>query len=251
MVRTVHPDLREKATFFALLVLLALTVTLHAGQTSAEERLRLLRLSGKDANVECDFSIQRQNSGWNIQSVTKRGNLSLTVAAHYDKDDRLTGASAVLAKPNEKTAVGVDIVAGKARVKRPGKEAQELDAPQGVMVTSAPDWTDTLLLCRRYDRAKGGKQEFAALWIHPEQEAQRLTLSIERLGGDQIEHEGQKLELSRFAIRLRGNSLYTAWADTKGRMVKLTPAPVAANKAPEYELVLDSFEKSAAKLRLK
>jgi hypothetical protein len=195
--------------------------------------------------------MQRQNNGWNIESATKRGNLSLTVTARYDKDNRLTGASAVLTRPNEKSAVTVDIVDGKARVKRPEKPAQELDAPQGVIITSAPDWTDALLLCRRYDRAKGGKQEFAALWIHPEQEAQRLTLSIERLGSDQIEHEGQKLELSRFAIRLRGNSLYTAWADAKGRMIKLIPGPATANKAPEYELVLDSFEKSATTLRMK
>jgi hypothetical protein len=251
MARTVDSDLGNRATLLVLLTLLAPTVTLSADQGSGEEKLRLLRLSGKVATVECDVTVQRRNNGWSIESATKRGNLSLTVTARYDKDERLTAASAVLTKPNEKSAVAVDIVEAKARVQRPGKAAQELDAPQGVIVTSAPDWTDALLLCRRYDRAKGGKQELAALWIHPEQEAQRLTLSIERLGGDQIEHEGQKLELSRFAIRLRGNSLYTAWADAKGRMVKLIPGPITADKAPDYELVLDSFEKSATTLRLK
>jgi hypothetical protein len=251
MARAVASDLGSKATLVALLILLALPVTLNADQGSGEEKLRLLRLSAKGATVECDVTIQRGTNGWSIESATKRGTLSLKVAARYDKDDRLAAASALLTKPKEKAAVAVEIVEGKARVKRPGKPAQELDAPQGVIVTSAPDWTDTLLLCRRYDRAKGGKQEFAALWIHPEQEAQRLTLSIERLGGDQIEHDGQKLELNRFAIRLRGNSLYTAWADAKGRMIKLIPGPATANKAPDYELVLDSFEKSATTLRMK
>ena len=116
--------------------------------------------------------------------------------------------------------------------------------PKGVIVTSAPDWTDTWLLCRYYDRPKGGKQEFAALWIHPEQPAQRLNFSIERVGKQTIEHNGKKQELDRFTIRIRNNSEYIAWADDQGRMIKL----MSKNNAGT-DLVLEGYEKSAAKLR--
>jgi hypothetical protein len=213
----------------------------------SEDKLRYLRLGQKEPSIECEFKFQRNDAGWSIQSTTQRRPISLTVSSQYDKDNRLTTADAVLAKGDEKKATLVQIVDGKAKVKREGQEVQEFDVPPGVIVTSAPDWTDTFLLCQRYDRAKGGKQEFAALWIHVEQPAQRLTFTIEKTGADSIEHEGKKVELDRYAIRIRGNSSYVAWADAKGRMIKLAGLPFKEGQS--VELVLDGYEKSAAKLR--
>ena len=133
---------------------------------------------------------------------------------------------------------------GKATVERPGQKAQEFEVSPGVIVTSAPDWTDTFVLCRRYDRAKGGKQSFPGLWIHPEQAAHAPVFAIERTGEDKVEHAGKELKLGRYTIWLRGNSRYTAWADDAGRMIKLLPLP-SKDGATNW-LVLDGYEKSAA-----
>jgi hypothetical protein len=130
---------------------------------------------------------------------------------------------------------------GKARVQRAGQKAQEFEVPPGVIVTSAPDWTDAILLCRRYDRAKGGKQSFPGLWIHPEQPGQRLPFAIDRTGEDTVEDAGKKLKLARYTIWLRGNSSYTVWADETGRLIRLVP--LATKEGAPTGLVLDGYEK--------
>lgn len=114
----------------------------------------------------------------------------------------------------------------------------------GVIVTSAPDWSDTFLLARGYDRKKGGKQEFPGLWIHPSQPTQVLRFSIEKVGSDTIVHEGKKIELDRCEIRIRGNSGYAAWIDATGRLIRLLPLT-----AKEGGMVLEGFEQSAARLK--
>ena len=103
-----------------------------------------------------------------------------------------------------------------AVVKSPRREPRKLDAEADVIVTSAPDWTDTLLLCARYDHAQGGKQTFPALWYHPEQAPQILKLHIERQDYETIQRDGKDLKLARFTIHLRGNSQYAAWATMDG-----------------------------------
>jgi hypothetical protein len=157
------------------------------------------------------------------------------VTARYDGAGGLVEAAAFTAEAR----ASVVVADGKARVKRPDAEAQEFDAPKGVIVTSAPDWTDTFRLCRLADRAKSGPQEFPGLWIHPTQPAQRLTFTIERTGEAAIEN----LKLDRYAIRLRGNSAYVAWADAKGRMIKLV------SKDGGTELYLEGFEAPAGSLK--
>lgn len=209
------------------------------------EKIRYVRPAAKGWATECTFTIDRGDSGWTIRGVTERGRTSLTVTARHDAEDQLLEAQASLVEGDRRKAVTVAVEGGKAKVKREGQEPQEFDAPKGVIITSAPDWTDTLLLCRRYDRARGGKQEFAGLWIHPEQPAQRVTFTAERQGSASIEHGGKKLELERLAIRLRGDSTYVAWIDPEGRMVKLLSLPV---KPGGSELVLEGFEASAAGL---
>ena len=173
--------------------------------------------------------------------------MKMTVTATYDAQNTLTAADARLAKENQAKVGQVTVTDGKARVKRDGQDVQEFELPKGVIVTSAPDWTDTFLLCRCYDRHKGGKQEFPGLWIHPEQKAQLLNFSIERVGQQAIEHDGKKQELGRYFIRIRNNSQYVAWANDQGRMIKLMSFPFKDNAGTE--MVLEGYEKSASTLR--
>lgn len=175
-------------------VLLALAACRSAAPAAPPEVVRYVRMTARGAVPECTFTTRREESGWSISSITGR----LTVEASYDRSDRLIGASAGLA--------------GGARLEVSGE--QLLDAPPGIIVTSAPDWTDTFRICKLWKRSVAGRQEFPGLWIHPVQPAQRLTFTAERIGS-----EGK---LERLSIRLRGNSLYTAWVDDSGRMIKLT-----------------------------
>ena len=219
----------------------------RAGEKTAREKVRYLRPTSSGTATECTFTIQRGPDGSSIRSVTERGKGRLVLTAHYDHKDHLTAAEVAWIMEEKEKKAKVVVAKGKARVRREGKEAQEFDVPPGVIVTSAPDWTDTFLLCRHYDRRKAGKQSFPGLWIHPVQDSQRLTFTIERTGSDTIEHEGKKVVLSRFLIRLRNNSGYAAWADEKGRMIKLHALPF---RAGADQLVLEGYEKSAAKLRV-
>jgi hypothetical protein len=232
------------ANMSKLLVCLAPVFLLAAQEKGSEETSCYLRISEKAPATECAFTISRGTDGWEIRSVTGRGDVKLTVTARYDAKDQLRDAEAVLIKGDTKKTCRVEVSSGKAKVKREGQDAQEFEVPAGVIVTSAPDWTDTFLLCRRHDRTKAGKQETAGLWIHPEQPAQRLTFSVEKQGADRIEHAGAKLELDRVSIRIRGNTPYTGWIDAKGRMIKLmqTGTPL--------ELVLEGFEKAVGELKL-
>lgn len=220
-------------------------VPLHA--TAPPETSRYLRPAGKAFATECEFTLKRAESGSSVESVTFRGETKMTVTARYDAEERLTAAVVILWTKDQKSTATVGVAAGKATVKRDAQPILEFEVPKGVIVTSAPDWTDTFLLCRRYDRQKGGKQHFAGLWIHPVNASQRLTFAIERSGAATIEHAGKKLKLDRFTIWLRGNSSYAAWADHEGRMIKLLPLPAKEN-AMNW-LVRDGYEKSAASLR--
>jgi hypothetical protein len=232
-----------------MLVLPILWASLLAGDPVAGpvERVRYLRPSGKEFVLECEFALRKAEAGSSIESVTGGGKTRLTVSAHYDDRDRLTGAEATLARDNQMSTATVGVSDGKLIVRRAGQKAQEFEAPPGVIVTSAPDWADAFLLCRRYDRKVGGKQSFPGLWIHPEQASQRLTFAIERTGADGIEHAARKITLGRYTIWLRGGSSYAAWADETGKMIKLLPLPHKAGAAAG--IVLDGYEKSTAALR--
>jgi hypothetical protein len=201
----------------------------------------------KDAfAIECQFVITRNDAGWTITSTTDRGTLRMEVVTRYDAEDRPISAKAVLTSGGTAQTATVEVKDGRAMIRRDGQEPREFDAPRGTIVTSAPDWSDVFLLCRRYDASRKGKQEFPALWIHPTQPPQRLTFSIEWQGADLIERDGTRTELGRFAIRIRNNSSYVAWADAQGQMVRLIPLPWNEN-APG--LTREGFEKSAAGLR--
>jgi hypothetical protein len=203
------------------------------------QKVRYLRMTPHRTIPECSFAIEPQEGGWTITSLTG----ALAVTARYDAADKLLDAAARLGTGE---AARVEAAGGRAKVFRPGSVMQELDAPPGVIVTSAPDWTDTFRICRLWSAARGGRQEFPGLWIHPEKPAQRLTFTAELSGSDMIESSAGKLSLERLSIRLRGNSAYVAWVDPAGRMIKLASRPFGNGSTV---LVLEGFEDSASALR--
>jgi hypothetical protein len=193
----------------ARLLVLVLAGCGTPGKAPSVEVTRYLRVTPERRTLECSFSILRSDDSWSITSVTG----GLTVEARYDAGDRLIDAQAALRNGDK---VRVEAAGGRARITAYGREDLEIDVPAGVIVTSAPDWTDTFRICRLWDRARGGRQEFPGLWIHPVRPTQRLTFSAEF-----VRREG---ELEVLTIRLRGNSAYLAWVDPEGRMMKLTGA---------------------------
>lgn len=217
------------------------------GATTTTETARYLRPAGTTYATECEFTLKRDKAGWSIESVTRRGATTMIVSARFDAKDVLISAAATLAGTNAKQSAQVRMNGGKAAVRREGKPALNFDVAAGVIVTSAPDWTDTFLLCRRYDRARGGRQEFAGLWIHPTEPCRRLTFIIERDGAAMLEHAGKRVRLDRYTIQLRGGSRYVAWADADGRMIRLVPLPVRAGVVSG--LVREGYEKTALSLR--
>ena len=215
-----------------------------AAQPLPAGKLRYLHPAGNGWTNECLFTIAKRENGWSIASITERGQVRLTLETSYGPKDRL--ATSVLTLRNgDKESVAIATAKGSvAQVQLPEQPLKKLDVPRGVIVTSAPDWTDTLLLCARYDHAAGGMQTFMALWYHPDQSAQLLKLSIERQGYDTIRRDGKDLKLARFTIQLRGNSQYAAWATMDGTMVRLIP--LQAKEKQRNGLVLEGFEKSGA-----
>jgi hypothetical protein len=212
----------------------------RADESSGE--IRYVRPAGEKYVTECTFTLTRDKASWSITSQTG----SMQVEAKYDADDRLQSAKATISNGKSSKSATVQVKDGKAKVERDGADAEEFDVPKGTIVTSAPDWSDVFLLCRRYNGTKGGKQEFPALWIHPEKPALRLTFTIELHGTDRIVHDGSGLALVRYQIHIRDNSAYMAWAHADGRMVRLIPLP-AKDSAPG--MTLEGYEKSAAGLR--
>ena len=229
-----------------VLLIASVAVTGDPADDDAIEKSRYVRPSAKAFLFECEVTVKKFKSGSTVESVTERGKLKLTVASRYDERDHLTAADAILENDGKKMTATVTTTDRKARVQREGKDAQEFEVRSGVIVTSAPDWTDAILMCRRYDVKAGGKQSFPGLWIHPEQPSQSLTFTIEKDGEESIDHAVEKLKLSRFTIGLRGNSRYAAWADTGGRMIKLVPLPYKENAS--NWIVREGYEKSAANL---
>jgi hypothetical protein len=229
-----------------VLALLAAGLLPALGADTPPETVRYVRPAGETFAPECQFVIARTGTGWTITSTTERGALRMEVVTRYDAEDRPLAAKAVLTTRGGAQTATVEVKDGKATVRRQGQKPQEFDAPKGTLITSAPDWSDVFLLCRRYDRRRKGKQEFPALWVHPSQPARRLTFSVEWQGTDPVERDGKKVELGRFAIRIRDNSAYVAWADAQGRLVRLIPLPLK-EAAPGF--TQKGYEKAAAGLR--
>jgi hypothetical protein len=205
------------------------------------ETVRYLRRTASGLVTETEVRIESGPCGMTITSVTGRADASLTIRSAFDRDGKLNEARVTTQRGSDRQEASAAADGGKIRVKRQDGTTQEFDCPTGVIVTSAPDWTDSVLAVRRYDRQKAGKQEFAGLWIHPVQPAQRLTFALTRQGEDVVRHAGHDVRVTRLLLVLRGGSRYVVWSDDQGRMVRLVP-----EKATDQGIVLAGWEDAVA-----
>lgn len=220
--------------------------TFGAAQTPTKAEYVFLRPTGKEFVWECTFSLEPVQEGLSILSVTGRGKDRMEVRALYDSGHQPRKASATWLQANEKRTCALEAAEGKVTVTRPGAEPQSFAVAGPAIVTTAPDWSDLFLLCRRYNRKQGGKQTMTGLWIHPIQQAQKLTFTVERQGQDVVSKDGTKLTLDRFLIHIRGPNPYLAWADADGVLVKIQPLPY--KEGASNWLVRQGWEGAAASL---
>src|SRR5262249_36530999 len=152
---------------------------------------------------------------------------------------RVRGAEAVRETAEGKQTVTVVFKGKEVVLTRKGK-AERLAVTPDVVVTTAPDWSDIFWVVRRYDRAKGGKQKFAGLWIHPVQDTRQLTFTAEPEKEDVIEVGGKKLPLRRYRVVLRSGA-YLVWADRAGTVYHLMPPG-----KPGAAVILEGYEKATS-----
>ena len=123
-----------------------------AAQPLPVGKLRYLRPAGDSWATDCVFTIAKKGEGWSIAGATERGALKLTLETRYRPKDVLE-ASVLTVRNGDKEslAIAACLQEGVARVQLPEQPLKMVDVPRGVIVTSAPDWTDVLLLCARYE----------------------------------------------------------------------------------------------------
>ena len=168
----------------------------------------------------------------------------LTLVSKYDADGRLREANVRLATKTAASAASVTVADGKATIERTGRAPAAFDCPPGIIVTSAPDWTDAVVAVRRYDPAGKPTQEFPGLWIHPMQDPARLTFKLTREREDEMTRERRTVRLLRLALELRGGSKYTVWRNEVGQLVRLMP-----EGKPEQAIVLAGWEEATGELK--
>jgi hypothetical protein len=204
--------------------------------------LRYLRLDGEQWVPESAVTSSLEPEGTVYVSVTTRASEKMTLTIAHDKKGRLLGAEALLATKQGKKRASLKID-GKWGILKRGGVTEQFMLPADVVVTTAPDWSDIFQVLRRYDRARGGKQEFPGFWIHPVQPPRVLTFTVEKLGEDTIAVKDRKLALGRYRVTLRSGA-YLVWADAAGLVHKLMPAGRAAGT-----VVLEGFEEATQGLK--
>jgi hypothetical protein len=131
----------------------------------------------------------------------------------------------------------------------PGKNTEFFkDLPENPVVTTSPGWSEVFQLVKRYDAAKGGKQEFPGAWIHPADGMKTPTYAVKREGEDTIkvldkDKKEQPVKLDRFLLSLRAADDFRAWVDPMGRIVR-----IAAVKVKDTPVILEGFEEATKDL---
>jgi hypothetical protein len=209
----------------------------------AEFNLEYVRPAGGKFILESTVTFQKTADGFLFQSVTHRPKEKMTLKLRWDPKHLLQ-----IADLEQETAAGKQTATAlfdkkTAVVKRPGQKDQQLTlAAEPVLATTAPDWSDILLVLRRYSYKQGGKQQFAGLWFHPVKPPRGLTFVVEELGKDTITAGDKKLTLGRYRVQLRSGA-YLVWADGEGKVLKLMPPG-----QPQGAVILKGQEKSTTRL---
>jgi hypothetical protein len=206
-------------------------------EEAKEDVLKYVRPAKAGFADETEVRVRKEEDGYVITSITQRPNTKLTLTSRFDAKDRLVEAKVVVDDGKTSTSATAKVTGGSVRVERDKGDARSFDCPAGVIVTSAPDWTDAILAVRRYDPKGKATQEFPGLWIHPTQEPQRLTFKLTRQGESAVSHKDRKVTLTRFLLELRGGSRYTLYGNPQGRLVRLSP-----EGKPKQSILLSGWE---------
>ena len=218
---------------------------LHAADRSETRKVfQFLRPSGSEFKKETEIHLRRSVDSFVVTSVTERGQQKLTVTSRFDSKDLLRSAEVTIQQGKHRQSASVTVSDGTARVLRDGKEVDELVCPRGVIVTSAPDWTDSFMAVRRYDPNGKKTQAFPGLWIHPTGKPLELTIQLTHLGQDSVKHGSKTTNLDRYLLVLRGGSRYVVWRNPQGQLVRLVPA-----KSGRGGIVLAGWEQAIGNLK--
>jgi len=222
-------------------ILFALAFQTTAGCDSPKT-IRYVKPVAGQYRLETEFRIDERDGCCRIKSVTHRGSTRLTLCSESVKG-RLRCATVSIRTGAQEQTVTARVNGGQATVQRHDGTVNTFDCPAGVIVTSAPDWTDCVLLMRRFDATTGRPQQFPGLWIHPTRKPLRVTFKVIPTGTDVVARNGMRHILRRFRIVLRNGSHYVAWRDCQRRLIRLVPD---RGKLPA--MVLEGWENTTAGL---
>ena len=139
--------------------------------------LRYVRPSKDRFVLESRVTEVTTREGMTYTSLTDRGSEKMTLTIRFADNHRVRDAEAMQQTTKGKQTVAVVFKDNEAILMRQGK-TERLKVPADVVVTTAPDWSDIFWVIRRYDQARGGKQSFAGLWIHPVQPVRQLSFTV-------------------------------------------------------------------------
>jgi hypothetical protein len=213
------------------------------GQPLPPFQLDYVRPAGDKYVLESRISHAKIDKGYAYQSTTYRPKEKMTLRLQWTLDQKIELAELELETAQAKKTARATFQDRTATIHRPGQAVEKIElAAAPVLATTAPDWSDILIVLRRYDAKKGGKQDFAGLWFHPVKPALGLTFTVEKLGEDEITLADGKRKLGRYRVKLRSGA-YVVWADSTGLVYKLMPPG-----QPQSAVVLKGHEKAVAAL---
>ncbi|HYT90428.1 MAG TPA: hypothetical protein VEL76_17110 [Gemmataceae bacterium] len=224
-------------------LVMLLMVSVSTAQAGEPKELRYLRLAGDEWVPESTLSRKRDKGESVYVSVTDRGTEKMTLTLRHDGKGQLLAAEARQQIGKSKKTASLTMQGKWAILKREGGITEQFMLPTNPVVTTAPDWSDILEVLRRYDRGRGGKQEFPGFWIHPVQPPRVLTFTVEKLGEDSLVAKERKVSLGRYRVVLRSGG-YLVWADAVGLVYKLMPVD-----RPAGAVVLEGFEEASGALK--
>jgi hypothetical protein len=206
------------------------------------ETLRYVRPEGAKFVLESEITIRRDKDGHRYVSRTVRPGETMTLTVRRTLAGRLVKVEVVQQKGSVRKVAAVEPHEGGLRLTRAGA-TEDIKLKDASVFTTAPDWSDVIVLASRYDLKKGGKQEFVGLWIHPTRPTLTPKYSAEKVGEDKITAGGVDYSLRRFKMRLRASTV-TVWVFPNGRVCKILPEGEKA-----VPVVLEGYEAATRDLK--
>jgi hypothetical protein len=227
-----------------IVVLGMLLAPADAGFSAAPSNvLHYLRGSAGDFKPECDVIITRTQEGTQYQGRTFRAKDTTTNVVDLDSTGKLQTALMHVSVAGPAQTVTVQWRGGDSLDVRRHLVTEFVKVSGPPIVTTSPDWSDVWQLVQQYDRKKVGKQEFAAVWVHPSRSPESLTFSIELLDDtESILVQDHKVKLRRYLLKLRPGE-YLVWTDYSGKIIK-----IVKNEARATPIVLDGYQDATSNL---